>query len=603
MFNMKICPNCGKEFKGKRGDAKFCSRECQNQFNYKHRADQMKGLGNLTNLKIVKEGNVDQEFLNEIKAEKEPEIKPETEKTVQALPPYKTPTVDSDSIKELLGLTDFEEDPEKETEEQEQDEEDQQDDPENNTLPEKYITKQIQTDNPLYTGKEKQLKENQQLKQKLEQEFARLEAELKFQEGRNGNDIVALGAISGSILGWASTPIKSTKEKEPEKKDEIILKNQDGKPILRSIKNKWEKIKSKKKKSVKKTPPSNEPSFSEKLGGLLLFGAIGTTLGLITKAATEDFRERDKKEKITAIKKRIEEIRRDYAVISQNISGEQKQLGQIPRYLLNPKTEINPEYEKALNGIKQTDQEINKNKNMNNKKAEQARFKSNKVIPATELAKQKFSSFNFKGAWKEFFGMPSTNFHILIHGNSGEGKSTFCLWFAKYLAENFGVVLYVSGEEGTNKTFYDKLQYTAANVKDLHILDVRTGDEFMDEIMENEAHFIFLDSLHDMDIDAEKMKRIFQKYKNSAFICIDQNNKKGDLLGANEKKHICDTVVNVRNYIAETTKNRFKSKGMVFKTEDFPGSEKRNSNSFKSRKQDDPNDKGYDLGSDRRGIV
>lgn len=600
MFNMKICPNCGKEFKGKRGDARFCSRSCQNHYNYKHKTD-LKGLGNLPNLKIVKEENADQVFLNE---QIEPEIEPQTEKTVQTLPPYKTPTIDSDSIKEALGLTDFEEDPEGEYEEQEQDEEETQSESQNTTLPEKFITKQVQTNNPLYTSKEKHLNENTQLKQKLEQEYAKLEAELKFQEGRTGNDIVALGAIGGGILGWASTPIKDTVKKDPEKKDDVVLKDKDGKPILRSIKNKWKKIKSKKKQQNKITFENKEPSFSEKLGRLLLFGALGTTAGLITKVVTEDSREKDKKEKIEGIKKRMNEIRKDYAFVTQSISNAQKQLGQIPRHILGNKTEINPEYFKALNGLNQkTEQDMNKTKHINKKSSEPARFKSDKVIPATELAKQKFSAFGFKGVWKEFFGLPSTNFHILIHGNSGEGKSTFCLWFAKYLAENFGVVLYVSGEEGTNKTFYDKLQYTAANVKDLHILDVRTGDEFMDEINENEAHFIFLDSLHDMDIDAEKLKQIFQKYKKSAFICIDQNNKKGDLLGANEKKHICDTVVNVRNYTAETTKNRFKAKGMVFKTEDFPGSEKRNNSSFKSKKQDDPNDKGYNLDSDRRGIV
>ncbi len=127
------------------------------------------------------------------------------------------------------------------------------------------------------------------------------------------------------------------------------------------------------------------------------------------------------------------------------------------------------------------------------------------------------------------------DFKILIHGNSGEGKSTYCLWFAKYLAENHGDVLYVSGEEGISKTFHDKLKQCAADVEGLHILDVRTGDEFMKEIGQNEAHFIFLGSLHDMDIDSKKLKEIFERYPHSAFICIDQNNKKGDLLGANEK--------------------------------------------------------------------
>lgn len=587
----KICPNCGKEFKGKRGDAKFCSRPCQNQFNYKHRSEQVSGLGGLGNLKIVKSDSTHNQSLNEL-IESKPEY--DTAETVRTLPPYKTPMLDSDSMNDFLGDAGLDENTQagdQEQDEQEQLEDEIESEPEKNALPEKFITKQFKTDNPLYTYYETFLNQNQSIKQKLEQELAKLEAQLKFQQSRTGNDIIALGAIGGSFVGWQSP----SKDKEAKEKDEMILKNKDGKPILRSVKNKWQKIKSKKGKSKKVFPINNEPSFLEKLPELLLYGILGTTVGAIAKAATEDYREKDKKEKIAAIKKRMDEIRRDYALLKQTISNTQKQLGQTPRFLFSNKLVINPEYEKTLSGLnKEPEKEINKISN------EASRFKSDKVIRATDLVNQTFSSFNFKGVWREFFGLPSTNFHILIHGNSGEGKSTFCLWFAKYLAENFGVVLYVSGEEGTNKTFYDKLKFCAANVKDLHILDVRTGDEFMQEINENEAHFIFLDSLHDMNIDAEKLKQIFQKYKNSAFICIDQNNKKGDLLGANEKKHICDVVVNVKNYTAETTKNRFKAKGMVFKTEEFPGSDKQSP--FKAIRKED-NDRGYNLDSDRRGIV
>lgn len=172
------------------------------------------------------------------------------------------------------------------------------------------------------------------------------------------------------------------------------------------------------------------------------------------------------------------------------------------------------------------------------------------------------------------------------------------MWLAKYLAQNFGRVLYVTAEEGVNMTFRDKLKFCKAEVENFFVLDVRTGEDFMNEVGINEFHFIILDSLHDMEVDAAKMKEIFQKYKNSAFICIDQNNKKGELLGANEKKHICDIVVNVKNYAAETTKNRFKQKGEIFKTEDFikPGTKVIPLNQKKGNG-------GYDLDSDRKNLV
>ncbi len=149
-------------------------------------------------------------------------------------------------------------------------------------------------------------------------------------------------------------------------------------------------------------------------------------------------------------------------------------------------------------------------------------------------------------------------------------------------------------------TFQDKLKSCKAEVENFFVLDVRTGDAFMEEIEPNEFHFIILDSLHDMDIDAKKMKEIFERYKNSAFICIDQNNKKGELLGANEKKHICDVVVNVKDYVAETTKNRFKAKGMIFKTEDF---NKSTSLKIVSNNQAKPSNEGSDFDADRRNII
>ncbi len=608
----KKCPNCGKQIAEKRGDAKFCSRSCQNQYNYKLKTGQLKGLGNLTDLKMS-EREEPEETTPSLEETIQGIIQPETnlidEQNDQPKTTYKTPSVDAEFFTELMGDTDFKQNIDQNQElenvvsgdERNEDFEEDHDNVENTEetenpsldepLPEQYITKEIKTDNPLYLQNEKSLKDNRQLKQKLELEYAKLEAELKRQQGRNGNSIIALGAIGGSLYGYVDTPIKAEK-KEPEKKNEMVLIGKDGKPLLRSIKNKWQKI--------KVTDLENkEPSFLERLGNLLLFGSIGTAAGLITKAATEDWREKDKKEKITAINRRMEEIRKDYAILNRVIADNQKRLVGIPKHLLSTTELINPEYEQALNGINQKKEENMKKNNGKNNGKKPKRFKSKKVIPATELGRVKFSVFDFKGLWREFFGLPSINFHILIHGNSGEGKSTFCLWFAKYLAENHGEVLYVSGEEGISKTFHDKLMKCAANVDRMNVIDVSSGDEFMKEIEPNEAHFIFLDSLHDMDIEAEKLKEIFARYPNTAFICIDQNNKKGDLLGANEKKHIVDVVVNVKNYEAETTKNRFKAKNISFKTKDFPGSEKRDPKKGKGSNDND----GYDLGSDRKGIV
>lgn len=592
----KHCEQCSTVIdKEKRGDSRFCSRECQNRFNYIQRK------GGLNGLKFDQEKSPKKEEQEKSKPIEEL-LKgitdfPENEET-ELKTTNTTPSIDADFFNELMGQTmsdkqnnlTGEEDEEKDLEYEQEDETSETVDTPENVLPEQYITKKIEAENPLYSIYQKWLNKHQESKQNLEQEFVRLEAELKFQEGRNGNDLLAYGGLGAGLYGFLDNPTK----KEPDAKEgDMTLKNSKGKIILRSKKKKWEKYKESKK--------VEEPSFLQRFGKALLYGAIGTGAGLVAKGVTEDWREKDKQQKITAIKKRMEVISKEYPKVLSGITETQKLLNGTPKDLITTKQVINPEYEKALSGL---NEELNiKNNQMkkdNNKKPK--RFKSNKIISAKEVGEQKHSALNFKGLWREFIGLPSLTFKLLVHGNSGEGKSTFCLWFARYLAENHGSVLYVSGEEGVNKTFHDKLKFCKAEVEDLHILDVRTAEEFMEEVNPNEFHFIILDSLHNMGIDAKKMKIIFERYKNTAFICIDQNNKKGDLLGANEKKHEVDTVVNVKNYIAETTKNRWIPKGVGFKTSDFQDLSKAKE-IIEKAKRNGNNKGGNDLDSDRKGIV
>ena len=171
---------------------------------------------------------------------------------------------------------------------------------------------------------------------------------------------------------------------------------------------------------------------------------------------------------------------------------------------------------------------------------------------------------NFKGKWLNFFGLPQTNFFCVLHGMSGEGKTNFSIQFAKYLAENFGNVLYVSGEEGFAPTFQQKIKALGANtVARLYAADIRTGEEILTEIP-NKYHFIVIDSVNNMDIDPDMMKEIRRKYKQSGIIAICQSTKDGKIRGSYQIVHDSDIAVKVVNGIAITTKNRFKEKHQEF---------------------------------------
>lgn len=412
-------------------------------------------------------------------------------------------------------------------------------------LPAQYLTTFVQKPSLRKMFWRLQLNGYESDKTRLEEEFKKLTEDLKAQQRRNGSDLVAGGTLGGAMLS---------------------LK-------LSEKSNGWERL------------------FY--IGAGLL---AGRGLGKLARSLNSESLEADKKRKITAIQNRMQQIREEYILVLQNIKDLKYRIAKEPEYLTHEEKTLNPEYEKALR-LRETLQGPNK-LIASNHSPKEWKFRSEKILKASEVGKMKYKALNFQDLWGEFYGLPSVNFRLLMHGNSGEGKSTFAMWMGRYLAINFGRVLYVCAEEGINLTFHQKLVDCKAEIENFYVLDVRTGDEFMNEVDQNDFHFIILDSLHDMGIDAKKMKEIFQAYPKTAFICIDQNNKKGELLGANEKLHICDIAVNVKNYIAQTTKNRFKQKGMIFNTLDFT---KAGKSKIIPLNPDKGND--YDLDSDRKNSI
>ena len=193
-------------------------------------------------------------------------------------------------------------------------------------------------------------------------------------------------------------------------------------------------------------------------------------------------------------------------------------------------------------------------------------FVSNeKIITSQQLAKYNYKALDFQGRWLEFIGQPSTTFHCAIHGKAGEGKSTFAIQFANYLANNFGKVVYISGEEGFSKTIKDKFVNNNALSKNLFVANLRNSDDIKKEIGVDDFHFIFIDSLSNMRIDAENLKQLRERYKNSALITILQATKDGNMRGSYVIIHDADIEVKVTNGLAVTHKNRFKEKHKEFK--------------------------------------
>lgn len=99
-----------------------------------------------------------------------------------------------------------------------------------------------------------------------------------------------------------------------------------------------------------------------------------------------------------------------------------------------------------------------------------------RAISVAELFSKKHRLFDFEGEWCDAFDKPERVGVWFIWGNSGNGKSTFVLSMAKYLAK-FERVIYNSREEGASHT----MQKT---FKNLGMSDVARRITLVNEPME-----------------------------------------------------------------------------------------------------------------------
>ncbi|MCX6257852.1 MAG: hypothetical protein NTW49_08165 [Bacteroidia bacterium] len=306
-------------------------------------------------------------------------------------------------------------------------------------------------------------------------------------------------------------------------------------------------------------------------GKYLVSAAAGALFGTIMENVTKESREQIKHERLNQIN--VNTVSNNVNMMFYEFEIEQLKtdLAHTPRFI-----EIEEEVpEKPINlldlleGVKRAKVDKKEKNNVNKRLKLPVKKDINvnpggKIISSTQLSQFDYQALNFEGKWRDFFGLPSVDFYCVIHGKAGEGKSTFAIQFANYLAENFGVVLYVSGEEGFSKTMKNKFINNQAESRNLYIADLRTYEELINEVKPNTYNFIFIDSLDNMRIGASEVKDLRELYKNSAIITISQSTKDGKMRGSYEIVHDSDIAVEVTNGKAVTVKNRFLAKDKVF---------------------------------------
>ena len=184
-----------------------------------------------------------------------------------------------------------------------------------------------------------------------------------------------------------------------------------------------------------------------------------------------------------------------------------------------------------------------------------------RTLGVSQILNKNYHTLDFTGGWKDSFGLPSDPFHMLVYGHPKNGKTTFMLRFAKYLASNFGKVFYSSIEEGDTKTTQDAmLREGMGEIPDGKFM---LGDQyFFNDLLEylkggNRGKFVFIDSRDYMKLTAQQYIKLITLFPNKSFIiiCWEQAGKPAGKF-AKDMQYMVDVVVHVHDFKA-TCRGRF----------------------------------------------
>lgn len=166
------------------------------------------------------------------------------------------------------------------------------------------------------------------------------------------------------------------------------------------------------------------------------------------------------------------------------------------------------------------------------------------VISSSELAGMDFETIGLKGKYRELIGEPSVGFSAMVFGLPKSGKSTLCIDFAKYLAENHGRVLYVAIEEGFGYTLKEKFERLGAIHPNLVIAEKLPEDL-------TPYQFVFIDSVSKAKFSNQDLTELRKDNPKTAFIFIFHTTKEGNFRGKQDFAHDVDVIVEVENGVAK----------------------------------------------------
>ena len=178
------------------------------------------------------------------------------------------------------------------------------------------------------------------------------------------------------------------------------------------------------------------------------------------------------------------------------------------------------------------------------------RNQSGPLINALDYRKQKIDTINFDRQYRQLLGKPPKDFYMMVHGESGHGKSYWAIQFAEYFKRNHGKVLYFAAEQrGMNLAVQNILNEVQATFevhtepRNLTISEIKS--------YANKYDLLVFDSFTEMDLQPDEIKEI-RKTGKAAILGVLQSTKDGKFKGDNTWLHDTDIMVQLVNRVANT---------------------------------------------------
>ncbi len=190
---------------------------------------------------------------------------------------------------------------------------------------------------------------------------------------------------------------------------------------------------------------------------------------------------------------------------------------------------------------------------------EQVQESKIKLTTAKQAAEKEYDKLPFDGFYEKLVAQPERNFWMVVYGLPFQGKTTFSIGFAKYLAENMGNVLYVSAEQYDSEGLRQVIHSVgAADLTQLHFAPSLDSVESLAPY-----DCIFIDSANAANMSVDEMVDLREENEGKAFITILQSTKAGDFRGDQRWRHTPSIVIKIHDRKAVVEKNQYRASGLI----------------------------------------